>query len=384
MAMIDGHGIPIQHPAPRRPFELPNGNSSTSSDGGGGGGGGNGGGNTSTTGKGGRGGVEFSERWLDPSFPLQTDIPEPGDMTPSKRSRSVVSLTSSTLFGIYGKSYTEEPMSPALLTRSNSATNMQDLKPLTPLLPRENDQQQEDAQKRQQSHSRHTRHESQHQNRPKKTSTVGLMFRVLCLFVFGVAYGVIVTHLHDRSTILPTKASSVFIDFERWSPRYLVFWGLAGVGLGSLLPWLDRMDPTITTGEAKWDWNPAVRSIGAFVGIAYAIRRLPWQSTLQVSLALALVNPFLWFVLDRTRSGFWFASLAGIAGTAFLFQTNPEMIKNPAQDLARNNQDFVTIGPVEILIQNIALGTWISSVLFCSCVCFGNVGRKLASNKGMT
>jgi hypothetical protein len=69
-----------------------------------------------------------------------------------------------------------------------------------------------------------------------------------------------------------------------------VFWGIAGVSLGSLLPWVDtlfatdKMDTLVKTsveeedtveGESSGifgaDWTPVVRSVGAFVGIAYAI-----------------------------------------------------------------------------------------------------------------
>lgn len=83
--------------------------------------------------------------------------------------------------------------------------------------------------------------------------------RVMSLFVFGVAYGVIVTHLHN------TVASSAAVD------RYYVQWGLAGVALGSLLPWLDGEVPEEDRPNGRMAWDPVVRSIGAFVGIAYAI-----------------------------------------------------------------------------------------------------------------
>jgi hypothetical protein len=86
---------------------------------------------------------------------------------------------------------------------------------------------------------------------------------------------------------------------------------------------------------------------------------------------LALVNPFLWFLVDRTRSGFWFATLVGFAGTAFLLQISPEMIQTPAPVPTELVGGFVSV-------EGVAVGTWICSVLFCSCVCFGNVGRKLA------
>lgn len=33
---------------------------------------------------------------------------------------------------------------------------------------------------------------------------------------------------------------------------------------------------------------------------------------------------------------------------------------------------------VEMSQESIAVRTWVASVLFCACVCFGNIGRQLA------
>ena len=90
--------------------------------------------------------------------------------------------------------------------------------------------------------------------------------RGIALFAFGVAYGAVVTDLHNSK-----KFSPATVDIDRYNPRYLVQWGLAGVVLGSLLPWLDGGDADHGSARTKIDWDPAVRSIGAFVGIAYAI-----------------------------------------------------------------------------------------------------------------
>ena len=117
-----------------------------------------------------------------------------------------------------------------------------------------------------------------------------------------MAYGTIVTHLHDRQGIAPVKVEGI----NRHSWQYLVVWGIGGVVMGSLLPWIDvawnsytqqlqpeheqagfqrppssgldkenegRSSGRFDNGLGA-DWNPVVRSIGAFVGIAFAIVRL--------------------------------------------------------------------------------------------------------------
>lgn len=126
-----------------------------------------------------------------------------------------------------------------------------------------------------------------------------LFLRGLSLFVFGMAYGTIVTHLHDHQELAPVKVEG----FSRQSWSYLILWGISGIAMGSLLPWVDsawenrfESKPPVQTQHRQRrvsslapdnhdderssgrfnnglgaDWNPVVRSIGAFVGIAFAI-----------------------------------------------------------------------------------------------------------------
>ncbi|EOD45229.1 putative insig domain-containing protein [Neofusicoccum parvum UCRNP2] len=79
---------------------------------------------------------------------------------------------------------------------------------------------------------------------------LGAVARATALFGFGVVYGLIISHLHDNRHIAP--------------------------------------------------------------------RKLQWQSTLQISLTLALVNPALWYLLDRSKPGFTLSMLVGLTGTAVL------------------------------------------------------------------
>ena len=75
-----------------------------------------------------------------------------------------------------------------------------------------------------------------HQPQPKLIDTLlATIFRSVLLFVFGMAYGMIVTHLHDEQGLAPVKVEGIRRD--TW--RYLLFWGVAGVALGRLLPWVD-------------------------------------------------------------------------------------------------------------------------------------------------
>ena len=120
----------------------------------------------------------------------------------------------------------------------------------------------------------------------------------MLLFSFGVAYGVIVSHLHDHQQLAPVQLEGI----EQSSWTYLMVWGGVGVLLGGLLPWIDVLweevlgrdigifvskpqesrpveasedqgpRPASRLGSGLGaDWNPVVRSVGAFIGIAFAI-----------------------------------------------------------------------------------------------------------------
>lgn len=336
------------------------------------------------------------------------------DMPPS-RTQSVLNLTSSTLFGIYSPASDgdrDEPPTPA-------SAGMQ-----TPILGRVIAENMplpfphDGARTQRPAVMHHGHYASQH-------LLLSLATRTVLLFIFGVSYGVIITHLQDEQRLAAVKVEK----FNRYDGPYLLFWGAAGVGLGSLLPWVDLLwedkveqqrlvaatkpttmlkksgpkidekdddilnTPTWMGNVLGGDWNPVVRSIGAFVGIAFAIRKLPWQSTLQVSLTLALVNPVLWYLIDRSKPGFFLSTLVGLTGTALLFNINPDILPSPAtvsppasstpiltttsSSLWSSLGNSSSIGGF-LCAETIGVGTWIASVLFCSCVCFGNIGRRLA------
>lgn len=217
-------------------------------------------------------------------------------VNPSDRTRSILNLTSSTLLGIYSgendglRNGINTPMSTGALT------------PQTPyagsfrLSQKRNDQRPPVIGAFEQS----PRRKPQSLHQPTYLSIVGTVLpRTILLFVFGVAYGVVITHLHNDQQLAPIEVG--VIEGNSW--RYLAFWGIAGVTLGTLLPWVDvfwgypsesrekieisnqNEKPNRSTidqdndkgtlsvfgSNLEADWNPIVRSIGAFVGIAFAI-----------------------------------------------------------------------------------------------------------------
>lgn len=247
------------------------------------------------------------------------------------------------------------------------------------------------------------------------------------LFALGVGYGLLLSRLQDGSRWRSLTEGIAF--HARWNLPYLVFWGVAGVVLGALLPWFDRVwedkfggeegssaieteqdgsvpvDEQCSSPSASSDWTLIMRAIGAFVGIVFALRKLAWSSTLQVSISLALVNPLLWWIIDRSAAGLIVSGAVGFTGSAVLLGVNPQLMPAPSR-LLRMHAEAVGGGGAAAAAANgttggymlgddlqgllpgqgaahetLETGVWMLSVLFCSCVCFGNIGRRLAWNK---
>lgn len=225
-----------------------------------------------------------------PSDPSHLD---PENEKPINQNRSILNLTSSTLFGIY------TPVASGLDTKGDESSTPWGSGSQTPGRGSLEDNKPSTIGAFERPHLRKTQSHS-HQSKFWGT-VVPLAERIILLFCFGVAYGVIISHLHDTQQVAPVQLEGV--QHSSW--KYLTGWGGVGVILGGLLPWVDMLweevlgddkdvfvsnsKPTglrrlSTTGGDEderpasragsgsgADWNPVVRSIGAFVGIAFAI-----------------------------------------------------------------------------------------------------------------
>lgn len=113
---------------------------------------------------------------------------------------------------------------------------------------------------------------------------------------------------------------------------------------------------------------------------------MAWASTLQVSLTLALVNPFLWWLIDRSKPGFLLSAAVGLTGSLFLLGIDPDMMPAPTgAPLANVSRAAMGTDHDQLLVlgglarqKTLESLVWMLSVLFCSCICFGNIGRRLA------
>jgi Insulin-induced protein (INSIG) len=403
------------------------------------------------------------------------DSPSDGDLGSKSRSRSVVNLTASTLFGIYAPQHMNEPptdpSSPfgtgaetplTPLTHSNSedsfptSVNAESVAgyfegsrevagsrylesrrrpPTGAEISRRLREQQVLPDRRVSDTSRRISTNGVHkaENWAKTTtakteqrSWTAAISSAVFLCIVGIAYGAFVAilpvhgdqeHLH-QFCLDRIQEPITFI--------YLAAWGAAGVILGTLLPVAEKsvslqpstaktataQSPTSksqsspveknrhgkhhrhkqearaseppTKGKHAFqpslieEWSPVIRSIGAFVGIAFAIRKLEWETTLQLSATLALTNPFLWYLLDRTSAGLAVATAVSTLGTAVVLFSGASF-PSPLAVVEVHSSDL----PVDMASRsnvNAADVVWVGSVLFWSSVCFGSIGRLLRSS----
>lgn len=332
------------------------------------------------------------------------------ESAPPSRTRSFMNLTSSTLFGIFqpgdyhnpDRDEAATPWGTGAQTPAHGRTSQLDMSRVDKVLG--NGTTSFKSRRKPVAQSR------THRQPPKGFRGYFLprFGRVIALYATGLLYSLLITHLHDRQALAPTK-----VDINRSSWTYFTWWGLTGVALGEALPWVDTFWAPEDEEEAEHErtrrakdskrarntkgqqdaWMDVVRSIGAFVGVAFAIRKLPWQSTLQLSLTLALANPAIWFIVDRSPPGFVLSTIFSLVGTLFLLGMNPALVPSPSpaevlRAHVQRNGGSVTrlasaLGNEDLILgiftqESVGVATWIASVLFVSSVCFGNIGRRLA------
>lgn len=214
--------------------------------------------------------------------------------TPS-RTRSILNLTSSTLLGIYSKTTgdgtrddTSTPWGTGAQTPSVRHSSLGSVDAPDLLAARLNTETQK------------LRMAMRKRRRGFRSFYLPLFAQTSMLFLFGMGFGMLVTHLQQTQQIAPVPVPSI----ARNSWYYQISWGLLGVLIGNALPRIDMMlndDEAVAEADMDYQhanlarsrsnasdmndydrrslvdsgvgpiWLSAVRSIGAFVGIAFAV-----------------------------------------------------------------------------------------------------------------
>ncbi|KAK5134297.1 hypothetical protein LTR08_006726 [Meristemomyces frigidus] len=324
-------------------------------------------------------------------------------MTTPSRTRSILNLTSSTLLGIYQPTgYATEREEPSTPWGTGAETPVESRSASFGITRSRFPGTGPNGYSRRRRSTLAPAHVRHRPSRGFKAYWLPFVSRILALGAVGVLYGLLISHLHDERELPPVKLEN--LNSDSWA--YLFFWAAAGVVLGETLPWVDKTwapqdndDIEEPEEEEEWRsssgpgyWADIVRFIGAFVGITFAIRKLPWQSTLQLSMTFALANAAVWYLIDRSPAGLLLAAVAALSSTAVLVGVNPALVPLPTSaQLQQSHIGMPTggangtanIGSEDLMLgmfshDSVVVVVWFGSVLFVSSVCFGNIGRQLA------
>lgn len=285
---MSSEGPPLLRPRPRRPFEIGPLSSTTTSS--------------------------------QPSpEPLPTSPTSPADETsaPPTRSRSILNLTSSTLAGVFGYGNGDEAATPWGTGAETPIDGLrQELGSLLDGKSVDNALMMRSRERRGSMLNQSTRR-SRSVKKPTrrkgiKTYWLPVLAKTLALGVVGAAYGVFISHLHNRQQLAPVPVDRI----KHESPYYLAFWAVVGVTLGWMMPYVDgiwngedeeedavkaeyRTSQSVKSAQAgdsgRGGWAPVwydlVRTVGAFCGIAFAIVSCSTFCFAPMPLLHVLINP---------------------------------------------------------------------------------------------
>ncbi|OWF45387.1 insulin-induced gene 2 protein-like [Mizuhopecten yessoensis] len=191
-----------------------------------------------------------------------------------------------------------------------------------------------------------------------------MLMRGSVLFFVGMFFALVLNFLQIQSESslelhsFPDEVLQLFAS-AWWVPLGC---GLAAAFIGLVYPLLDKRlgEPNMCKGE----WSSVMRCVAVFVGINHASAKIDFANNMQLSVSLAAMSIGLWWLFDRSKSGFGLG--VGIAVLATLI----------TQLLVYHGVYRYT--KAEFLF----IRSWLPCIVFSGGVTMGNIGRQLAIYDG--
>lgn len=187
-------------------------------------------------------------------------------------------------------------------------------------------------------------------------SVLRLLLRGVVLFIIGVLFSLVLNLLQVQRQVtqFPDIIDNVFSS-AWWVPPTC---GTAAAAMGLLYPYFDRQlgAPPLS----KPEWSNVMRCVAVFVGINHASAKIDFSNNLQFSLTLTALSIGLWWLFDRSRSGFGLG--VGIA-----------IIATIVTQLLVYHGFYRYTAPDFLYIRS-----WLPCIFFSGGVTMGNIGRQLA------
>ncbi|VDI76879.1 Hypothetical predicted protein [Mytilus galloprovincialis] len=184
-----------------------------------------------------------------------------------------------------------------------------------------------------------------------------ISLRATVLFFVGTFFSVVLNLLQKQRGIpnFPMEFYNSYLTSDWWVHPVV---GVAAACIGLLYPFFDQKlgEPLVY----KREWSSVMRCVAVFVGINHASARLDFADNFQLSLTLAAMSIGLWWLFDRSGSGFSLG--VGIAVLA-TFMTQLVVYSGIYR---YTKADFLFVR------------SWVPCIFFSGGVTFGNIGRQLA------
>lgn len=183
-----------------------------------------------------------------------------------------------------------------------------------------------------------------------------LFVRGFVLFIIGAIFALVLNLLQVQRqiTLFPGVLDNVFSS-AWWVPPSC---GTAAAVIGLLYPYLDDL-----LGEKrgrKQEWSSVMRCIAVFVGINHASAKIDFANNLQLSLTLTAMSIGLWWLFDRSRSGFGLGISIAVIATV-------------VSQLLVYNGIYRYTAPDFLYVRS-----WLPCIFFSGGITMGNIGRQLA------
>ncbi|BFY98066.1 hypothetical protein BsWGS_01106 [Bradybaena similaris] len=181
--------------------------------------------------------------------------------------------------------------------------------------------------------------------------------RGFVLFLTGVFFALVLNLLQVQRqvTVFPPEVLASLFSSAWWIPPSC---GTAAAAIGLLYPCLDKK----IGGQLphKAEWSSVMRCVAVFVGINHASAKIDFANHLQLSTSLAAMSIGLWWLFDRSKSGFGLGISIAILAT-FVSQ------------LLVYNEVYKYTEPDFLFVRS-----WLPCIFFSGGITMGNIGRQLA------
>ncbi|XP_038044784.1 insulin-induced gene 2 protein-like [Patiria miniata] len=181
--------------------------------------------------------------------------------------------------------------------------------------------------------------------------------RSVVLYLIGVCLALILhlLQIQRNVTLFPVEVIGSLMKSDWWVPPVC---GAAAVVVGLLYPCIDTWLGKFPCYRVEW--SNVMRCLAVFVGINHASAKIDFANNLQFSLTLAAMSIGLWWLFDRSRTGFGLALIVSFLATVV---TQLLVYKG---FYSYTEPDFLYVR------------SWIPCVFFSGGVTMGNIGRQLA------